>query len=46
MLAEEKEEVLGFKERANSALHWAALLAAHRESVWIFIALLLTCPRQ
>lgn len=31
MLAEEKEEVLGFKERGSSVLHWAAFPAACKE---------------
>lgn len=31
MLAEEKEEVLEFKERASSVLHWAAFPVAHRQ---------------
>lgn len=31
MSAGEKEEVLGFKERGSSVLHWAAFPVAYRE---------------
>lgn len=44
MLAEEKEEVLVFKERGSSVLHRAAVPAACRELAWVFTALMLKHP--
>lgn len=44
MLAEEKEELLVFKERGSSVMHRAAFPAACRKLAWVFTALMLKHP--